>query len=281
MVAIIRRNAKTLRHILDDVRPDVVVTDSDYNFLPVRSRKIPLVALNNADVMRHSYFGFKDRPASIRAQFFCVEMLDYWFHRVVPDLVLSPTLQANIPQSGKNIFRTGPIVRQGYEPSQVHRPPKRAAVMLSGSVFGTPVNFNRSDYPVSIDVIGREEPRNWLPRADISFHGKLKDTYPLLKAADIVVINGGFSAVSEMFWMRKPMVVIPVARHAEQWINARTIVELGLGMIATESNYEEILIEAIERVEQFDAGYRRIKKNDAGAAQAATTIMNIAKADRH
>jgi len=66
-----------------------VVTDSDYNFLPLKRRKLILVALNNADVVWHSYFRFKERPSSIGAQFFGVEMLDYKYHRIVPDLVLS------------------------------------------------------------------------------------------------------------------------------------------------------------------------------------------------
>jgi len=281
MLAIFRRNAEALGQILDDVSPDVVVTDSDYNFLPVKRRKIPLVALNNSDVVWHSYFRFKDRPSSVRAQFFGVEMLDYKFHRLIPDLVLSPSLDPEVPQSGGNILRIGPIVREGYSPHPGHRPPQRAVVMLSGSVFGTPVNFNRADYPVNIDVIGRQEPEGWSSRSEVTFHGKIKDTYPLLRAADLTVINGGFSAVSEMFWMHKPMVVVPVPRHAEQWVNARTIESLGLGVIATQANYEDVMLEALERIEQFDAGYNQLTILEDGSAQAADAILSVkAKATR-
>ena len=275
MLAIFRRNAETLGQILDDVCPDVVVTDSDYNFLPVKRRKIPLVALNNADVVWHSYFRFKDRPSSVRAQFFGVEMLDYKFHRLIPDLVLSPSLDPEVPQRGSNILRIGPIVREGYAPHPGQRPPQRAVVMLSGSAFGTPINFNHADYPVHIDVIGRQEPEGWSPRPEVTFHGKIKDTYPLLRTADLTVINGGFSAVSEMFWMRKPMVVVPVPKHAEQWVNARTIENFGLGMIATQANYEEVMLEALEPIEQFDAGYNQLTNREDGAAQAADAILSV------
>ena len=71
-------------------------------------------------------------------------------------------------------------------------------------------------------------------------HGKVKNTYQYLKNADIAVVNGGFSAVSEMCWMGIPVIVVPVPRHAEQWINARTVQHLGLGDIATQENYEQI-----------------------------------------
>ena len=276
MFAILLRNAGTLGKVLDAFSPDIVVTDSDYNFLPVKRRKVPIVALNNADVMWHSYFGFKDRPSSIRAQFFGVEMLDYRFHRLVPDLVLSPSILPGLPQRGRNILRIGPIVRKDYIPHAGDRPPRRAAVMLSGSVFGTPVSFGRADYPVAIDVIGRESPEGWVPRPGITFHGKIKDTYPLLKAADVTVVNGGFSAVTEMYWMRKPMVVVPVPRHAEQWINARTIEGLGLGLIATQENYEEKLLMAVDRITDFDEGYRQLPAVEDGAFQAAEAILNFA-----
>ena len=275
MFAILRRNARVLGEVLDEFLPDVVVTDSDYNFLPVKRRKVPLVALNNADVIWHSYFRFKDRPSSIRAQFFGVEMMDYRFHRLVPDLVLSPSISSDLPQRGRNILRIGPIVRKDYIPQAGQRPPRRAAVMLSGSVFGTPVNFGRAGYPVDIDVIGREKPEGWIPRPEITFHGKIKDTYPLLKEADVTVVNGGFSAVTEMYWMRKPMVVVPVPGHAEQWINARTIEGLGLGLIASQANYEEKLLMAIDRVAEFDDGYRQLPAIEDGASQAADAILKF------
>ena len=101
--------------------------------------------------------------------------------------------------------------------------------MLSGSRFGSPVMFNRTDWPFDIDVVGRPAAGDLDGPARIRFHGKLLDNKALVEKADLVVVNGGFSAVSESFSMRKPLVVIPVPNHAEQWINARTIEHLGSG----------------------------------------------------
>jgi UDP:flavonoid glycosyltransferase YjiC (YdhE family) len=276
MIGIFKSNARIIADVLENSRPDIVVTDSDYNFLPVKSRKIPIAALNNADMVWHSYFRFTDRPSSIKPQFFAVEMLDYNFHRIVPDLVLSPVLDPSLPATGGNILRVGPIVRAGYDADLHTEPPCNAAVMLSGSAFGTPVNFTRSDYPVAIDVIGRDRPEGWKPSAEVTFHGKIKDTLPILGATDLAVVNGGFSAVSEMFWMRKPVVVVPVPNHAEQWINARTIKHLGVGMIASQENYEEVMLEAVSRIDEFRAGYTAIGSMDNGAAQAAEAVLQLA-----
>jgi GtrA-like protein len=54
-----------------------------------------------------AYRRFKDRPRSIRAQFWCVEEPDYIFHRVVPDLVISPTLDPLLPEVAGAIVSFG------------------------------------------------------------------------------------------------------------------------------------------------------------------------------
>jgi UDP:flavonoid glycosyltransferase YjiC (YdhE family) len=48
------------------------------------------------------------------------------------------------------------------------------------------------------------------------------------------VINGGFSAVSEAIALGKPTFVIPVPGHAEQFVNARMVADLGLGFVTDE-----------------------------------------------
>src|SRR5262249_18043160 len=228
--AILRRNARKMAKILSEWRPDVVVSDSVYTFRPFKRSGIPFVALNNADVVHKLYRRFSDRPPSVRAQFWCVEESDYLFHRMVPDLVISPTLDPGLAEVGGNVRRVGPIVRQGFSPAAARSPASCVLVMLSGSRFGSPVMFHRTDWP--FEVVGRPAPPNWHGGGRIRFHGKLLDNRALVEKADMVVVNGGFSAVSESFSMRKPLVVIPVPNHAEQWINARTIEQLGVGMSA-------------------------------------------------
>ena len=82
--------------MIEESPPDVVVADSVYTFRPFRRRHIPLLALNNADVVHECYRRFSGVPSSIRAQFWCVEEPDYLFHRMIPDLVVSPTLDPAI-----------------------------------------------------------------------------------------------------------------------------------------------------------------------------------------
>ena len=253
----------------------MVVVDSDYTVWPMRRRKIPVVGLNNSDVVHHAYRLFPDRPASIRPQFYFVEEMDYLFHRAFPTRVVSPTLDPAIPGGSGKFQRVGPIVREGYGPAPHAGKPTRAVIMLSGSVFGSPVVLRKKSYAVHVDVVGRGAPPGWQGSAGITYHGKLIDTRELLRQADLVVVNGGFSAVSEVFCLRKPVVVVPVPRHAEQWLNARTIVKLGVGLMATEEGLEDALIDGLARIEELRAAYARIPPAEDGAAQAADAIVRV------
>jgi UDP:flavonoid glycosyltransferase YjiC (YdhE family) len=148
--------------------------------------------------------------------------------------------------------------------------------MLSGSVFGSPVVLKREEYPVKVDVVGREAPPGWPVPAGVTYHGKLMDNRELLRQADLVVVNGGFSAVSEVFNMRTPVVVVPVPRHAEQWLNARTIVHLGVGLSATEDGLEGAMTEGLRRLHELRAAYERLPPPEDGAEKAASAIAALA-----
>ena len=277
LLATLKRNKQVLRDALVSGNPDVVVSDSEYSIGVAKSQGIPVVALNNSDVVYHSFWRFPDRPKSIYPQFLGIECLDFLFHRLVADVVISPTLDPSVPRPGGKFRRVGPIVRLGYDPKPIEGPARRVAIMLSGSVFGSPVRLRDTHPSVRIDIIGRPKPEGSIDCDGVTFHGKIIDTHPLLAEADLAIINGGFSAVSEMFSMRKPMVVVPVPRHGEQWINARTIAHLGVGMMAEEESMERAMTAALNRIDDFRAAFRALPPIPDGAAEAAAIILEVAR----
>jgi UDP:flavonoid glycosyltransferase YjiC (YdhE family) len=276
MIGVSRRNDARIAALVETFRPDVAVIDSSYSVCGLKRAGVPIVAINNADVVHVAYHQFRDRPASIRAQFLAVEENDYRFHRWVPDLVASPCLDPALPQVGRPFLRVGPIVRRGYEPAPTEGPPSRVLVMLSGSVFGTPVALSRPIPGVRVDVVGRERPEGVPEVEGIVWHGKVRDNRALLEPADLAVVNGGFSAVSELFAMRKPMIVIPVPNHAEQWVNARSVQHLGVGAPGTEETLEADLLAALARLDSWRDAYRRLPPPGDGAQQAAAAILGVA-----
>lgn len=277
MLGVMRRNQRRIKDLLETIKPHVVLADSVYATADVRRRGIPLVALNNADVVHVSYRREHNRPRSVRAQFYCIEEMDYLFNRMFPDVVVSPTLDATLPEVGGNVQRIGPIVRPDFHPAPTEGPVRRVLVMLSGSQFGQAVEFTPGLHPCHIDVVGREAPQSGQPLPDnITYHGKLMDNKHLLKSADLMVVNGGFSAVSEAFVLQKPVIVIPIRNHAEQWVNARTVENLGVGVMADDNELEEAIIRTTNSIDQYRAAYRKLPTPLDGAAQAAKVILEQA-----
>jgi len=218
------------------------------------------------------YRRYADRPKSIRLQFHVVEELDFLYHRMVPDVSWSPRLDTPAEAPPPPYYRIGPIVRPACRPSLTNGPPQRILIMLSGSRFGSSVNLKRAPANCSVDIVGRATPDGLVPER-CRYQGRVLNTPELAAEADLLVVNGGFSAVSEAFVMRKPLIVIPVPNHAEQWVNARTICELGVGMMARQEDLEEALTQGIARIESFRAAYARLPDPPDGAEQAAGRIL--------
>ena len=251
-----------------------VVIDSDYTLLWLkRSLRIPIIALNNADVVIQECKKLPSLPKSIQMQYL-IEKCDSWFHQKVPHLVLSPAL---LPQNdnGGPVRHFAPFIREGFQPRPLSLELKRILVMLSGSRFGSSTRFLEPlthQQNIRIDVIGRAG----VSQGSILYHGKTFSNKHLIDEADMMVINGGFSAVSEAVVLRKPVIVIPVENHAEQFINVRTVEQAGLGLVATEKNAMDKIREMISYFPQFVQAHRQFNCRLDGAQEAAKAIDGLA-----
>jgi UDP:flavonoid glycosyltransferase YjiC (YdhE family) len=235
-----------LEEIIKKVRPDIAVTDSEYAIAPLRKLKIPLAAINNSEVVVTEFLKRQRQARGIRSHFWFVEFSDYLFHRHNYDLVLSP-FPLRTPTRHPRFRRIGLIIRRPVRelvgaataPSRSPRQLRTVVFMLSGSVHATKVNFAAREFPFAVEVVGRDGES----RGNVTFHGRLMNNTELLARADALVINGGYSALSEAFAFRKPTFVLPVPGHAEQFVNARLAADLGLGFHVTEQDLLDRLLE--------------------------------------
>jgi uncharacterized protein (TIGR00661 family) len=273
LIKIARRNARRTNDYVTAANPDVVIADSVYSVLGIRKRGIPLLAVNNADVIDQCYRLYGNAPSSVRAQFYCIEEMDYLFHRMFPDLVLSPCLDPNLASTNEKFIRIGPIVRRGVRQADQVGGTPRVLVMLSGSQFGSPVHLNPERHNYHIDVVGRDPQGSQISSDNIVFHGKTLDNETLIRNADLLVVNGGFSAVSEAFVLQKPVIVIPVPNHAEQWVNATTISNLGVGLVTDDAGLEDAICSMYPRIAEYKAAYAKLPPIKDGALQAAEEIL--------
>ncbi len=274
---IIKKNSDKLNTIINKIKPNVIVTDSVYMFPGVKRFGIPIIGVNNADLTVDCFNKFRNKPNSILGQYYFIEQLDYLYHKIIPDIIISPCfLSEDIKDNSlrKKIKRVGPIVRLNIK-KRIKKNNRRGAIMLSGSNFGVNVNLKNKNQPYNLDIIGRSRPQNWQHKEGITFHGKIKDNISLLNSIDFCVVNGGYSALSELFWAEIPMIVVPVPNHSEQWTNAKQIVYAGCGILGHEENYEDLIHELNKNFEKYEASYDSLKIDDYGADNAAKIIINI------
>lgn len=233
-----------LCEIIEKVRPDIAVIDSEYAIGPFRKQGIPIVAINNSEVVVTQFLKHRREAQGVRSHFWFVEFSDYLFHRRFADLILSP-FPLRTPTRHPKFRRIGLIVRRAVReiaaPAAELTPRQLRTVvfMLSGSVHATQVNFDGRKFPFAVEVVGRAGES----RGNVTFHGRQMNNLALLASADAFVINGGYSALSEAFAFRKPTFVLPVPGHAEQFVNASLADDLGLGFKVNEKNLLDKLLE--------------------------------------
>jgi UDP:flavonoid glycosyltransferase YjiC (YdhE family) len=247
LARIARAKRTQLETLLEKIKPGVAVIDSEYAISPLRRRGIPIVGLNTSEMVVSEYLKHRTVAKGIRSHFWFVEFSDYLFHRHFCSLVLSPYPVRSSARHPK-FKRIGLIVRRGIRervrnnlagtlpsPRQI----QRVVFMLSGSVHASNIQLGNRDIPFQIDVVGRPGES----RGNVTYHGRQMNNIELLAGADALVINGGYSAVSEAFALRKPVFVVPVPGHAEQFVNAHLANDLGLGFVASEATVLDQLLD--------------------------------------
>ena len=262
-------NARLTRRLIRSGGYVGAVIDSDYTMIVANQRDIPVFAINNADVVVHECRR-REIPRSIYLQYL-IELADYWFHRLVPDVVLSP-VTANMWPDTANIRHIPPPIRSSLRPRPASREPRRVLVMLSGSGFASNTAFLddlRLPPGVRVDVIGGTGTDTDV----ITYHGKVYRNAELLSEADVMVVNGGYSAVSEAIVLRKPVVVIPIENHAEQFINALTVESLGLGLMADQTTAPVAIARIFDEYGEFVRAHQTSLVPTDGAAVAADLIV--------
>ena len=267
------KNCIFLHSLLKKKEYAAVVFDSDYSVASLfwLSRRPLLIAINNARIVIEECKKLRALPRNILLQYW-VEKLDNLFHLLIPDIVICPIFKKNENTAHSRIKYTTPIIRSGLTAGNRKKEVQNILIMLSGSQFGSDISFLKKLPELSgveINVIGKDGESG----GKIRFFGKVYDNRNLIKAADMLVINAGFSAISEAIVLKKPAVVIPIENHAEQLINSLLFEKYGLGLLATQENAHEKISELLESFEKFSEAHLKFNSTADGAPAAAEFVV--------
>ncbi|RLE53740.1 MAG: hypothetical protein DRJ33_00135 [Candidatus Methanomethylicota archaeon] len=86
------------------------------------------------------------------------------------------------------------------------------------------------------------------------------DRFELLKACDLLITRGGHNTVAEAMYFGIPMIIIPTPGHSEHQSIARSVADMGLGIVLQQRDLShDTLLQAVKRI--FSEGYvERSKK---------------------
>ena len=245
---------------------------SDSNYSPVFLKNRPkLISVNSADVTFQRALKMKKKGYYGS---FITEWADYRYHLSVPDLTISPFFESY--KDTKKIRHTDLIARKEFKRIPPRSIKKHHVLVMTGGAEalnqGLSIDHQRDDYDLS--VIGDQ----------IQISGKVRreektfNTSHLMNQATILVINGGFSSISEALALAKPMIVIPLKGHIEQKINALWVRENNLGLISSWKDLGHSIL-------LLKKNYGHFKKNNLsyeklnGAEKAASLIIKEVESD--
>jgi len=126
--------------------------------------------------------------------------------------------------------------------------PKTERTVLAGLLLESLVGFP-SEYEV---VISRGEPNG--PSApvrdrNLTVYGWIEDQYEVLEASSVVVSRAGHGTIMKSIMLGKPMILIPIPDHTEQYGNAKRASKLGLAEIIPQGEVStECLLDATRRL---------------------------------
>lgn len=264
-----RANQRRAAHLMRKLKPDLVLADSDFYCLgPARRMGVPLATLNNAAVIAE-LLRRRGVPPGCGFSGRVIEPIDAWLQHRYPSAVICPTLRPlkGLPEKYRQI---PPIVRpEAKGPGDCID--KEVVVVTGGSGIGAQ----------QLDLRGVQAPV-------LTFGAKLEKVPPgthqlgfdlnvleRMKRARVLVVQGGFSSVSEAVALRRPTVVVPIAGHAEQWINARLFEEMGLGLAASGPETGSRVNNIMYRQDEFEKRCRAHRHPTNGARKAAKELLDI------
>lgn len=235
--------------------PDLVVSDSHY----AGPWKPFHLALNSAaqvlsTCFRPTRFSLKQAPQLL------IELLDALYHRLVPNEVLAPWFQGPIGLICRPEFRQ-PCPR-GH----------RLIMLVSGSGMATLPAANGWGLGRLLEVVGASGEDG----PEVRFHGQLDNPIGLLREAEVLVVQGGLSSISEAIALRKPCLVWPLEGHAEQLVNAREFCRLGVAhRVHSPQELRRKLPKLLGTLAEIDGRYQQLGDLCQGAERVASRIRRI------
>ena len=239
----LHQSLRSIDETIARTKPDIIV-----NFLEAATGvgrllgriKVPVLVLGHQFMMGH--------PQFIRSSYARTQQMG--FHNFVSlvgsrssKLALSFYSADNLPR--KKIYVCPPILRrQLFELTDV-RPGDYLLVYILNHGYAPDIerwSAQNPGVPVHCFYDKPGVPAEEKKTADLTFHKLHGEKFlQMMAGCRAVVCTAGFESVSEAAYLGKPVLMIPVQNHIEQYLNSLDAVNAGLGLRDTQFNLSRLL----------------------------------------
>lgn len=238
-----RASLRQLDDTIAETKPDLII-----NFLePVtgvyrllRRNRVPVLVVGHQFMLEHPEFP-RQRHAPMQQMGFRN------FVRVVSGgaakLALSFYHCNNLPRH--KLFVCPPILRrQLFELQDVRRGDYLLVYLLNHGYASEIIEWNRANPSVPVHCFYDKPgaPETETPQPGLTFHRLHGEKFlQLMAGCRGVVCTAGFESVSEAAYLGKPVLMIPVQNHIEQYLNSLDAAQAGLGLADTKFNLSRLI----------------------------------------
>jgi len=238
-----RQSLRLLDEVVEATKPDLII-----NFLePVTGVyrrlgrcKVPVLVVGHQFMLEHPEFP-RQRHAPLQQMGFRN------FVRLVSGgaakLALSFYPASDLPR--RRLYVCPPILRrQLFELSDVKRGDYLLVYLLNHGYAGDIERWCADNPAVPVHCFYDKPgaPETASPRPGLTFHRLHGEKFlQLMSGCRGVVCTAGFESVSEAAYLGKPVLMIPVQNHIEQFLNSLDAAQAGLGLADTQFNLSRLL----------------------------------------
>ena len=215
-------NIKQIPELLDKFRPDLVISDFEpaaHYFANIL--KIPCISIDNVHVLSECEIKM---PTGSRLELLRAHVLVRFLHLKSDYYILTAFADAR-PKKPEKVTIISPIVR---ETIRKLKPEDKKHVLIYQT---TPTNskmislLQKNDNQFIIYGMGNKRRKKNIDFKAFSEKNFLED----LRTCKYVILNGGFTLISEALYLKKPILAIPIENQLEQEFNGFSLQDKGYG----------------------------------------------------
>jgi uncharacterized protein (TIGR00661 family) len=257
------------RKLLRTSQAEVAYIDSEYSgLLAAKFAGCQIVVMNQGALVKRQWASAsRQQKQRLWLSFYFLEWLEDFLYRMVAHKILvpTPTPVADLPIPYRLIapptrFTKVPAPNGGNE----------VLFIAGGSGMGDISYLEelaKVEPPIQIEVIGKID--QTLVASNVQFHGVVSHSEQYIESAKYIVAQGGHSSLMDLVFLGKPALLIPIAGHAEQHMNALWAEQQGFAIVCRRGDsVGEKFTEYRRRYSELEAKIKSFSFGNHGAHEA-------------